>query len=149
MRSHTHETKGFSILEALLSVAIIVIIAAIMVPIYYSTQSRNDLEVAANAVVQSLRRAQALSEASQNDGTWGVSVATGSITLFKGTTYAARDTAYDEISDMAGNITYSGAGETVFTKMYGLPLSTGTLTLSIPVGETKIITINSKGMVDF
>jgi len=149
MRAYTRDTKGFSMLEALLGVVIIAIIALIAAPIYYSTQSRNDLETAANTIVQSLRRAQALSQGPQNDSAWGVNVATASIVLFKGTTYAGRDTTYDEISEMAANITFSGASEVVFTKMYGLPLTTGTLTLAIPAGEIMTITINSKGMVDF
>ena len=63
---------GFTLLEVLLSVAIIALIAGIGTPVYQSFQTRNDLDVVTNTVAQSLRRAQVLARASDGDTTWGV-----------------------------------------------------------------------------
>lgn len=141
--------KGFTLLEILLSIALIAILAGFSIPVYQSFQVKNDLDVATNIVAQSLRRAQSLSRSQDGDISWGVKIQTGSITLFKGTNYATRDSAFDELFNMPQTITPSGLGEIVFTKFSGDPQSTGNIVLNSTINETKNITINSKGMVNY
>lgn len=133
----------------LLSIALITVIAGMSVPIYQSFQVRNDLDIAAVTTAQTLRRAEALAQAVDGDISWGVNIQSGSVTLFKGTSYAARDTAFDEVFDVPTSITPSGLSEIVFTKFTGLPASTGTITLTSNINETRSITINAKGMVSY
>lgn len=136
-------------MEILLSIAVIAIIAGISVPIYQSFHVRNDLDIATVEMAQTLRRAQILSEAVDGDTSWGLKIQSGSLTLFKGVSYAARDTAFDELFDVPTSITSSGVSEIVFTKFSGLPQTTGTITLTSNVNETRTITINAKGMVSY
>ncbi|EKD76164.1 MAG: hypothetical protein ACD_43C00207G0002 [uncultured bacterium] len=140
---------GFTLLEVLLTVAAISIIAGISIPVYQSFQNRNDLDIAATTFAQSLRRAQVLAQAADGDTNWGVAVFSGSIVLFKGISYAARDANYDELSDLSPSITLAGTQEYVFAKFTGLPQTTGTLTLTSVNNETRTITINAKGMVNY
>lgn len=140
---------GFTLIEMILSVTIIGIMTAIIVPIYYSFQVRNDLDIAATTTAQSLRRATLLSQAVDGDTSWGVKIQTGNITLFKGISYVVRDITYDEVSNLPTSITPSGLSEIVFTKFLGLPVSTGTVTLTSNANETRTITINAKGMVSY
>ena len=140
---------GFTLIEMMLSVAVIAIIGGISVPIYQSFQVRNDLDIAAVTTAQSLRRAQVLAEAVDGDTSWGVEIQSGNITVFKGVSYASRDTNYDEVSDVPTSITSSGLSEVVFTKFTGLPASTGTITLTSNANETRTITINAKGMASY
>lgn len=140
---------GFSLLEAVMVIAIIGIISLAAVPVYDDFQLRNDLDVAANTVAQSLRRAQVLSQAVDGDSSWGLNVATGSITLFRGSIFAGHNTSFDESFTMASKITVSGASEITFSKVFGLPSASTSVVLTIPTGESRTIGVNAKGKVNY
>lgn len=133
----------------MLSVVVIGIIAGISIPVYELFQVRNDLDIATVEIAQTLRRGQVLAQAVDGDSMWGVSVQLGSITLFKGVSYIARDSSFDEVFDIPTSITSSGVTEVVFTKFTGLPQTIGTITLISNVNETRTIAINTKGMVSY
>lgn len=145
----THTKKGFTLLELLLAVVIMSLLAGLSVPIYQSFQVRNDLDVAAAAVAQDLRRAQMLSEAVDGDVGWGVHVQSGSIRVFKGTVYATRDSAFDEVFDIPTSITATGTQEFIFSRLTGEPQATGTLIFNSTTNETRMISVNSKGVVSY
>lgn len=147
LKKLNHE-QGFTLLELLLSVAIISLLAGLSLPVYRTLIKKNDLDIAANTVASSLRRAQVLSQAVDGDTTWGVEIQSGSITLFKGTSYTGRDTNFDETFDMATTIVIGGTTEIIFTKFTGLPQTTGTINLSTE-SDARSVTINAKGMVDY
>lgn len=142
-------SKGFTLIEVLLSVAAIAIIAGISIPIYQSFQARNDLDITTVEIAQSARRAQTLSQAVDGDTSWGIKIQSGSIVVFKGVSYAARDITLDELFDVPTSITPSGVSEIVFAKFTGLPQTIGTITLTSNTNETRTITINAKGMVSY
>lgn len=143
------QTKGFTLPEILLSIALIGLLSAMSIPVYQSFQVRNDLDIATESVVHAFRRAQLLSQAVDGDISWGVSVQTGSIVIFKGVSYASRDASFDEIFTLPTNISFSGVSEVVYAKSTGLPGTTGICTLTSNVNETRTITINTKGMVGY
>ena len=136
-------------MEMMLSLSLLGIIFTMAAPYYQTFQVRNDLDIATNTIVQSLRRAQTLSQAGDGDMNWGVYVQVGSIIVFKGASYILRDVNYDEVTDLPSSIVSSGIAEVVFSKLYGLPQSIGTVTLTSTANETRNITINQKGMVDY
>ncbi len=146
---------GFSLIEMLLSVALIGALTVFSAPIYRSLQVKNDLDISSTTVVETLRRAQSLSQAADGDTKWGVKIQSGSIVLFKGTSYAARDSGYDEIFDMSPLITPTGALEITYSEPLGTPQTGGvditssiTITLTTPY-DTKDIVINPKGMISY
>jgi prepilin-type N-terminal cleavage/methylation domain-containing protein len=141
--------KGFTLLEILLSVALIGILAVISAPVFQNLQTRNGLDISQVLVVQNLRRAQALSQAVTGDATWGVKIQSSSLTVFKGESYSARTSSFDEVSNFPINISVSGADEVVFSKLSGYPQTTGTITLVSNTNETRTITINEKGNVSY
>jgi len=147
MNTRRNYKRGFTLLEMLITLAIIVSLSALSFPFISNFQKRNDLEVATNTAVQTVRRAQSLSVASDGDANWGVSIIPGDIVIYRGSTYAARDNTYDEKYSISTNITASGVTDVSFAKLSGLPSTTGTLTLSN--GDTKAITINGKGVVNY
>jgi prepilin-type N-terminal cleavage/methylation domain-containing protein len=138
--------SGFTLIEVLLSVALIGLITGTGAVVYQQLQSRNDLNVAAVTVVAQYRRAQVLSRASDADTTWGVRVDVGTITLFRGASYAARAITFDEVSLVPSTITPSGFQEVVFAKLTGLPQTIGALTLTGP-NDSRTITLNAQGTV--
>lgn len=140
--------RGFTLIEALLSVALIALLVGMSLPLYRAFQTRNDLDIAADTLASSLRRAQTYARGVKSDGQWGVAVQTGSITVFKGASYAARDTSFDETSTINTTITVSGMTEVVFSKLSAVPATTGSTTLTSGV-DTKAIGINAKGVVAY
>ena len=144
-----NKQAGFTMLEILLSLAIVVLIAGFSIPIYHRLQISNNLDIAAVTATQTLRRAQVLSQAVDGDISWGVYIQSGSIILFKGTSYRSRDSSFDEVFEVPTSITLSGTQEYVFTKFTGLPQTTDSLTLTSANNETRTITINAKGMVGY
>lgn len=150
MRSRKHKTKqGFTLLEILLSVALLSAIVSIGMPLYQSFQVRNDLEIAVVTMANAVRRASTLARASDGDASWGVRTATGSITLFKGTSYAARDAAYDEDFSVPTSLSFSGTSEYVFSRFTGFPGASGSTTITASINETRTLTVSAKGMVNY
>lgn len=141
--------KGFTILEMLLVLTIVAFLAGVSAPIYMSFQARNELNVATTILVQSLRRAQTLSRAMENDETWGVYLDGSDLTIFNGASYSARNTEYDEIFSVGPLIYFSGNSEIVFDLSTGETSDTGDIIINSNNNETRTITINAKGMVDF
>ena len=141
-------TTGFTLIEVVLSIAIITLIFGIAAPVYQDYQIRNGIDNSVNIIVENLRRAQALSMAVDSDSSWGVNIAEGFITLFKGANFIGRDIAFDNSSEMLSVISPSGLTEVVFSKLNGFPNNAGALTLSV-AGNIRIISINEKGMLTY
>jgi len=142
--------KGASIIEIIVIVAIIGLLASFSTLTYNTWRAQNELNVALSNSVDNFRRAQTLSEIAQNDSNWGVKFETGSITVFKGTSFddIGRDLTKDEKISLPSSVVFSGLTEVVFNKLSGYPQSTGSLTIT-RINDTKQITINSKGSIQY
>ncbi len=145
----TKHQKGFTLLEMLLSIALIALLSGLSIPVYQSFQVKNDLDIAANTIAQSTKRAQVLAQAVDGDTTWGIYIQSGSITIFQGSNYASRNTNYDEDFEMPTSITPSGLQEIVFSKLYGEPQAIGTVILTTSTNEIANLILNEKGMVSY
>lgn len=152
----SRRASGFSLIEVLLSVAIIAMLAGLSAPIYGSFQTRNDLDIAAQGVANALRRAQTYARGVSGDSQWGVEIQSTGATLFKGSVFASRPTALDELTSIPATITPSGTTEIIYTKLEGLPTVSGSavttpvsITLTSSANEIRTLTINAKGMVAY
>lgn len=142
--------NGFTLLEVLLSVTILTMLTGISLPILASLNNRNDLDTTTQTIAMQLRRAQSYARGMKQDSSWGVRVQSGSSTLFKGASYAARDAGYDEQTALPSTIVPSGLGETVFSKLSGTPSATGIVTLTLQTNnEVRTVALNAKGMVAY
>jgi len=79
---------------------------------------------------------------------WGVKFNPGFITLFKGASYATRDTAEDEVTNISGSITFSYNGEVIFEQLTGDPSLDVALNIT-NAGDTRSLTMNEKGTVSY
>lgn len=143
------EQGGFTLLELMLSIMIITILTGISLPLYESFARRNNLDITTQSVAAAIRRAETYARGNNGDSVWGIAIQTTSVTLFKGTSYAARTTAFDEVISLPGTVTASGLSEVTFAKLSAAPSSTGSLTLTSTTSDSRTITINSEGMVDY
>ena len=141
-------SRGFTLIEVVLSITILIMIFTVAAPIYQDYQIRNNLDISASTIVENLRRAQVLSEAVDGDSTWGVNVSSGIVTLFKGPNFAGRDPSFDETTDLPSAISPTGLTEIVFSKLTGEPDSVGILTLSTNI-NVRTISINEKGILTY
>lgn len=141
--------RGFTLVELLVVMAFFTVLMGVSMPVYANFQSRNDLSLASMMTGTMLRRAQTYSRAVKGDSQWGVNIQSSGATLFKGTSFATRDSTYDETFSFTGAITPSGSAEVVFSKLYGTPTAATTTTLTGNANETRTITVNAKGMVTY
>jgi len=143
------DAAGFTLVEILLSVVIIGMLTGISVPVYESFARRNDLDLTTQQLATMLRRAETYARAVNTDNVWSVEMQASAITLFQGTSFAARNTAYDETLSVPGSVTMGGLGEVQFAKFTAFPNTTGNITLTSTTNDTRTVTINAKGMVDY
>ncbi|MCK5080836.1 MAG: prepilin-type N-terminal cleavage/methylation domain-containing protein [Candidatus Moranbacteria bacterium] len=143
------QKKGYTLLEILLSVAIISVIAGFSISVYQTFQNRNDLDVTVGAMMDSLRRAHFFSQGIKNDSQWGVKIENSKIVLFQGNSFSTRDQSYDEEFLVSSTISSSGLQEIVFEKFSGTPDSVGLITLTSINNDSRSISINSKGFLDY
>lgn len=131
--------SGFALIEVLLVIGVLSVVSGMAVPLYRDYQIRNDLNVATEQVTQGLARARLLSQSAQNDDGWGFYIPAG--VLYKGSSYASRNSQYDEVYPMPGTITPSGLLEVYYSKLQGRPSATGGITLTALNQEQRTIFI--------
>ncbi|MBI2797735.1 type II secretion system protein [Candidatus Saccharibacteria bacterium] len=142
------QKSGFTLIELILATGIITILVMISIPILNRYVQRNDLDVAASAIVQDLYRAQNLARNGENGGNWGVYIQSGSITVFQGNSYASRIQSKDEVFGISPTIATSGTNEYVFSSFTGTPIATGSSTIQ-KNSDTKTVTVNAKGVIEY
>lgn len=141
--------RGFTLIEILLSVAIITLLLGLSLPVYESFVRRNDLDLTTQNIVSVIRRAQLYARSADEDSEWGVRASPTSLTLFKGSTYATRNTAFDEVVTIPASMSASGTTDVVFAELTGSPSVAGSYTLTSTTNDTRTVTINAKGMVNY
>lgn len=140
--------RGFTLLEVMLSVAILTLITGLSLPVYETFMRRNDLDLTAQQLAASLRRAGTYARGVNRDSAWSVEVQPTVVTLFQGTNFATRNQAFDEKFAMPASVAISGLNEVQFAKLSAAPNTTGSITLTSSTNATRTITINAKGMVE-
>jgi prepilin-type N-terminal cleavage/methylation domain-containing protein len=140
--------KGFTFVEFLLVMTIIVVLLALTIPLGISFYQSQQLNITAEEIIQALRRAQ-LKSMSQSEHSFGVylgSGQSGQYVLFRGNSYASRDD--EEIFDIPDDISFSGLSEVVFSKLNGIPSVSDDIIL-INDSNTGVININEAGRISY
>jgi prepilin-type N-terminal cleavage/methylation domain-containing protein len=150
--------KGFTIIELLIVITITLILAAASVPIYGNLQVSAQLNENSAQIIQALRTAREYSVAGFNNVQHGVFFeinpdSDDRYILYQGSTYATRNSSYDRAVTLDSSLTLStsltgGANEVNFSKGLGTPIQIGTITLTHDASGSKVIVVNSFGMVE-
>lgn len=149
---------GFTIIELLTTIAILIILVAILISFFPFFQKESDLNNSFEEVINALRRAQNKTLASEGNSQYGVyfdtSVSPHQYTLFKGTDYSSRDSSFDEVHKLSKNIeiyqiNLSGENEVVFARITGTASPSGDISLRLETNptETKTIYIEGSGLI--
>jgi type II secretory pathway pseudopilin PulG len=142
--------KGFTTIELLVVIGIMVITVAAVLPMYSNLQVTAQLNETNSQIAQTLRIAKEESMSRLNNANHGVKFFSGSFVLYQGTSYALRDNSYDRTVTLEPvlSITTTLVGDEInFTRASGLPDTTGTTTLTHMVNGTRHVFINSYGTV--
>lgn len=146
-------TEGFTLIEVLVSIAILGIITAIGVSSFINFNKREALEVESGKLIALISQARTETLSAKDGSAYGVHFETGKVVLFKGTVYSAGaatnrvQTLNDEVKISAITLT-SGAVDVLFKKLSGATLQTGTVTLASirDTSDTRVITITGTGV---
>ena len=147
--------SGFTLLEATIVIAIIIIMVLIVSPQFSKIRNMQTLKSAGGDIVSALNQAQSQTRASLNSSNYGVHFQSNQIIIFKGTVFSSGDSNNKTISIISpatiSNVTLNNVsgttGDVYFNRLTGLPNVTGTVTVSIPnnASLTKTITLSATG----
>src|SRR6266567_3705331 len=137
--------SGFTLIELLLVISIVLILGTMGTALGSRFLTQNGVANASDQLIGDFRQAQMNAMMGKKNGNWGVNYSSNKITLYLGTSYAARTTAFDTTFTVPTSITISGFTDLDFYRMTGTASATPTITIS-GSGETKTITVNSQGV---
>ncbi len=148
------QSRGYTLIEIILAVAIGTILMGLTVTAFKSVATSQSVDKSAEIVVSTLNEARSLTLSSKEASSYGVHLTTSDVTLFKGSTYVSGLSTNQVRSINRGtsisNITLLGGGsDVIFTRLTGGTSHTGTLVVKNTASTTsKTITISGTGNVD-
>lgn len=146
--------KGFTLIEVLTMVGILIILTSISIPAFRFFQKETDLNNTTEEIINNLRLAQGKTLSSEGASQYGVRFETGKYILFKGTNYnpLALDNEIHELPqgiEIYGIDIAGGGSEAVFSRLTGATNQFGnfSLRLKTDASKTKTIYIENSGQV--
>lgn len=147
MMRNKETQKGITLIEILLVIAITAIIGATTIPVASGFLVRTYLKDKTNEIAVSLKIAQINSMSGKGGSVWGVKTDSSFIYLFKGSSFSAREVAFDQKYRIPASISITPV-EITFNNLTGNPSSTAGITISSNAGDTKTVILNQVGMVE-
>lgn len=145
-------SKGFTLIEFLISIAVIGVIIAITVPSLISFRKNQAIQNSTNAVVSLLEEARAKTLASYNNTFYSVKFDSDKATMFTGGTYSSASADNKvllyEVPVVLQTVSLNGSGSSVsFDRIKGTTSQYGTIILQIPSSSSRTITVSAGGIV--
>lgn len=128
--------KGFSLIELVLVVGIVMIIGVAATNFGASNLLTNNLDTDRGMLVSSLRKAQSYAMSKKNSLTWGVCLTGNTIRVFGGT--CGSPTIKDDY-ELSNSTVISGLSTVTFSALRGEPNAIQSITLT---GNNKTITVS-------
>jgi len=142
------DTRGFTVLEILISVSVIAMIVAISASAFARFNKRQELNIAVDEVISVLEEARSFTLASKGDIVYSAhfDLILNEITLFRGSSYSslAPDNEVTKLSSrvMIATTSFAGGGQdVVFERLTGKTNNSGTIELSFISDSTASTTI--------
>lgn len=123
-------------------------IISLSFPVYFTLYAKQNVKVTMQDVVGVIDEAQRRSMFRYDNAAWGAYADVGSVTLYKGATYAARVQASDEIFSYQQGVTLGSAQDIPFSLGQGRLASTKTLIFS-QQNETKTLSVSRLGILSY
>ncbi len=141
--------KGFSLLEILIVITILIAISGLAVPIYRNFYGVQQLDGAVDELTANLYLIQGRALNGFSDSSWGIHWAGTEYTIFQGSDYDTRsDFSFDQTVPIPDSLSLTATADVIFNQLTGQSDSAVTITISNSrVNETKTITINQEGLI--
>lgn len=140
--------KGFTLIELILVIAIVLTIGILSNVFYGQFLLRNAVSDTTDRVVGALRQAQWYSVTGKNGGRWGVKVSDDSVTVFQGNSYGSRDTSLDRVLPANAHVLLSGSpDEIVFARVTGSLIGSASVSVS-GGGIARTVSISEQGVIE-
>lgn len=152
-KSSPERQRGFTLIEILVSISILLIIMAVTIFSLTTLSKKVEIDSTSQNILSTLRLAQSKTLASENETKYGVHFETAKYVLFSGPTYSSSATdnkVYNLTDSQISTISLNGGGsEVIFDRIRGTTSNYGTVVirLTTDVAQTKTININSSGQV--
>ncbi len=145
--------KGFTAIEILIALAVIVIIVSVALPQLSHSRENQAMKNAVQESLSSIDKARGETLSSLNSSEYGVHFQSDKVIIFKGTAYSTGASTNETIDIVTpasiSNVTFGGvsstSGDVYFNRLSGAPSTTGTVTIST-TNFSKIITISATGI---
>ena len=145
--------KGFTLIEVLITSAIVVLAGAATLSSFVNSRNVRDLSNTGSEVLSVTRQAQAKTLAGEDNTTWGARLESSRYIIFRGVSYAGATFTQIFIlpsSIEIANINLVGGGqEVIFKKLTGRTDQTGTFDIRVKGtgGSVFSVTVDSSGKV--
>lgn len=144
--------NGISIIEILIVLSVVALLAAITIPQFSKIRESQVIKSAGVDIISTLNKARSQTLASVNSSEYGVHFQSDRVIIFKGKNFSAGTSTNETIlinnPAVISNVTLGGmsgtSGDVYFNRLYGVPSSTGTITITTP-SNSKTITISATG----
>ncbi|MCX6731801.1 MAG: prepilin-type N-terminal cleavage/methylation domain-containing protein [Candidatus Parcubacteria bacterium] len=147
--------KGFTILEIIISLAIILILVIAIVFSFSSFRNNRELTNAAQETINLLNLARSKTLSSEGSSQYGIHFESSRIVLFRGTSFSESSpdnivSALSSLLEISAINLNGGGNNLVFQRLTGKTDNYGIITLRIKsdIGKTKIIEIKKTGIVN-
>ena len=146
--------SGFTYIEVLLTVALMIFIGIMASPLYGNFLFGQEVSIATEELRASLFEARWRSMMGMEGSPWGVTIDEQKIVLFQGETYGMRDTQFDQIFQLHDRVRITGLNEIIFERRTGAPSVQPVIGLSLENSalgtEThiQVLRINEAGVVN-
>ena len=139
--------KGFTLIELLLVITLLLLLGTMGTAFTGRFLTQNAVENTTDQLVNNFRKAQLNAMTGKQNSNWGVNYSANTITLYKGTSYAARTVGFDEKFTTYASVSISGFSDINFTRETGIPSTAATITITDNKGSSNTITLNAQGAV--
>ena len=157
---NSSKKSGFTLIEIIVVVTILSIISTIVISNFPLFNKRTDVENNIQEFANVLRLAQNKTLSSENNSQHGVyintAVSPNRYVLFKGTSYATRDSDFDQNYSLTKTVEFfgislGGASEIVFSKLGGDSAQSGNISIRLisDTSQIKTVYIANSGVIDF
>ncbi len=143
--------RGVTIAEIVIIIAIIGLLTTVIALPFSTFRQRQALQNSTNAVVAALNEARTRTLAAVGNTYYSVRIESAQVIVFVGSTYSSSTSTNEQIAiETPVTVSWSlqGGGSSItFDRLTGTTSQYGTLTLSLPNGSTKTVTVSSLGTI--
>src|SRR6266851_5201739 len=130
MRDMLKNMEGFTLIELILVVSLIIILGTFTTAFAARFFTQNGVANTTDELIGDFRQAQVNAMMGKRNGNWGVNYSANKITLYLGTSFAARTAAFDTTFTVNPSISVTGFSDLNFFRMTGTSSATPTISIS-------------------